>query len=569
MANIALITTVSDVYVRGPRKIAQFLNAHGHKTTLIYLPLEVSSTGLGPNCVAQIPAPVVQQVLELIESCEIVGYSAMTDYIPMVRQLAMAVEAKYPKRFQILGGVHAIQAPEWAIREPLIQAICTGEGELPFLDLANRWQKGLPLETTRGFWFKGPRGVIQNAPGDYVDLDTLPFVDLSLGYIGIGEKVEPIREEHLKAFFGTTYWTDRSRGCPFKCSYCIHSKLAEEKNNPVRWNSMKYFVAETKAVLDRYPFFNSLYFNDETFTVQSIDQIKEFSEIYRRTIDLPFSTYVDPFSATPEKLDHLFRAGLTKLKMGVQSGSKRIMTELFDRNPNFDKIVELTEFIGKKWGGKMSLPIYDFITGIPWATDSDKEDAFRTIAKFHPPFFAQVFTLAHYPGSKLFRMAVKDKIVDPMNLPQQNHAVTEPTLSNALLQLLGFVKFPSWLIEMIIQKGWAKSAYPMPRLFRFSTFFGNARKLVAQIRFEHPTLMRYSLVRACEILGRPFGFFQVRDRYDTCRKVRDEFTHGAKSPECQPGWLESQAKVLIAMEGRSQTLGQFVSGEKKADRNVA
>jgi anaerobic magnesium-protoporphyrin IX monomethyl ester cyclase len=546
---MALITMMSDIYVRGPRKLALYAELHGFEVTLVFLPMHVTYTGLGPACVSEIPKTVVDDLIELTKDCHVIGYSAMTDYMPMVRQIGQHFRKIFPDKIQLLGGVHSIQAPEYAIKEPYIDGICTGEGELPTLNFLMAVEEGKPYHETRGFHFRMPNGEVKiNCAGDYVDLDALPFVDLKAGYIALKDRIEPINEEHLKMFFGTTFWTDRSRGCPFKCAYCIHSRLAEEKNNPVRWNSMEYFVAETRYVLDQYPWMNCIYFNDETFTVQSIDKMKEFSRVYRETIGLPYSTYVDPFSATPEKMDLMYEAGLNKLKMGVQSGSKRIMSEYFDRMPNYMKIVELTRHIGKKWGHKTSLPIYDLITGIPWATKEDMEENFRNVAKFGTPFFCQVFTLAHYPGSGLFQKAVEDKIVDPENLPQQNHLATEPTLGNSLLQLIGIVRLPDSLIEFVIRKGWAASTRKVPWLFSFTNKLGILRRIAKQVRHRDPTLFPDHVVRALSRVG----FFRTRQNYEQREGARAEFLRNFK-----PVIRKHDEAILIDMRNRTSTLGNF------------
>lgn len=545
---MALITTMSDIYVRGPRKLALYAEMHGFEIKLVFLPMEVTYTGLGPHCVSEIPNQIVDQLLELTQDCHVIGFSAMTDYMPVVRQLGPIYRKKFPEKLQLLGGVHAIQAPEWAIREPYLDGICIGEGELPVLNFLMRVEEKKSFFDVRGFHFRTPDGIVKNASGDYVDLDAIPFVDLSVGWIGLKDRIERITTEHLQMFFGSTFWTDRSRGCPFKCSYCIHSRLAEEKNNPVRWNSIHYFVAETKHVLDQYPFFNSLYFNDETFTVQSLDKMTEFSEVYQKAIGLPFSTYVDPFSANPEKMDLLYQAGLNKLKMGVQSGSKRIMSEYFDRSPNYMKIVTLTQHISKKWGKKKSLPVYDLITGIPWATEEDMIDNYMTIAKFGTPFFCQVFTLAHYPGSGLFDRAVEAKIVDPENLPQQNHLATLPSLSNSMLQLIGIIQLPDFLIRWIVKLGLASSQRLTPRLFAFTNKLGVLRRIYGQVRHNDPTLFPLKAVRFLQF----FGLLSTRKEYDKRTDWRNNFIK-----DYSPPIRYSDEAVLIDMRDRKTTLGNF------------
>jgi hypothetical protein len=324
--------------------------------------------------------------------------------------------------------------------------------------------------------------------------------------------------------------------------------MAAERNNPVRWNSTEYFIAETAHVLDKYPWFNSIYFNDETFTAQSTDELRAFVNAYRSTIGLPFSAYVDPFSCSPEKADLLFAAGLAKIKMGIQSGCARLMQEYFDRSPNYRKIIELTQHISRKWAHRRSLPVYDLITSVPWATQADIDDNFRNVAQFGAPYFCQVFTLSHYPGSKLFARAAADGLVDPENLPQQNHVATEPTLSNCLLQMLGFIRPPDALINWLIDRGLASSSRRMPRLFGFTNSFGFLRRAWRQVLANDSTLMPCDLV--CSL--QRFGLLHTRPQYEKRAAARAAYLDGY-APPLRTG----HDAILIDTRERPSVVGSF------------
>ncbi|GAF93078.1 unnamed protein product, partial [marine sediment metagenome] len=57
------------------------------------------------------------------------------------------------KFFSIFGGPHCTFFPEF-IHEESVDAICRGEGEFPFLELANNLEKKKDITKIKNLWLK-------------------------------------------------------------------------------------------------------------------------------------------------------------------------------------------------------------------------------------------------------------------------------------------------------------------------------------------------------------------------------------------------------------------------------
>ncbi|TFG44778.1 MAG: hypothetical protein E4H31_03600, partial [Dehalococcoidia bacterium] len=127
----------------------------------------------------------------------------ITDAIVLSQEFKQLI----PAASLIWGGTHPSVLPEQTLIEPYIDFIAIGAGEYTLLELVEHLETGATrLEDIKGLVFKQDGKIIRNEPRPFIeDLDELPnpawhLVDVS------------------------KYWAtslNTSRGCPFKCTYCI------------------------------------------------------------------------------------------------------------------------------------------------------------------------------------------------------------------------------------------------------------------------------------------------------------------------------------------------------------
>src|SRR5205085_6226910 len=73
----------------------------------------------------------VDQIAKSLAGNDLVGFSSMTGYADLTRQVIGRLRTIDPSTFIIWGGIHPIIHPEDAIQAE-VDAICTGEGEFAF-----------------------------------------------------------------------------------------------------------------------------------------------------------------------------------------------------------------------------------------------------------------------------------------------------------------------------------------------------------------------------------------------------------------------------------------------------
>ncbi|HON57339.1 MAG TPA: cobalamin B12-binding domain-containing protein [bacterium] len=158
---------------------------------------------------------VLQRIIEL--KPDLVGFHVETVQYQEILELAREIK-KYYKVPIIFGGIHAHSAPEVVLKsdDPTVDIVCLSEGEYPLLELCNSIDKGKIDYTIKNLWFRLENGtIIKNECRPLIEnIDELPTIDKDL----FAEHI-PLKHSYLAC---------PSRGCPYKCTYCSLSFLADE-----------------------------------------------------------------------------------------------------------------------------------------------------------------------------------------------------------------------------------------------------------------------------------------------------------------------------------------------------
>jgi len=419
---VALVSLYSDIYSPGVRSISAYLRANGVETRLIFIPnLYVK------RVVEEFLSPYRPEVLEgvvgLCRDVDLVGISLMTNLFERAVQLTEQIR----KRLDVLvvwGGVHPTVRPVECLE--YADCVVVGEGEEAMLELAQNINDGLPFEEVRNVWLRTGNGIKENPIRPLVsNLDTLPAPDFENpeyfvfdpqagGFVVPDEKLlkrlhgkGPLhRQGHLN------YQTIATRGCPYDCSFCGNSALVKlyGKRNYVRRRSVGHIIDELVAVKNRYRFINRICFFDDSFFAASVSQIREFAEAYKRNVGLPLFCLGGPRTITREKLEALVDAGLSGIQMGIQTGSRRINTMVYNRDVTNLEVLRATELINS-FSEKIPLPLYDIIVDNPYETVWDGIETVKLLMQIKRPFTIQTFSLTFFPGTALYDRAKRDGLI--------------------------------------------------------------------------------------------------------------------------------------------------------------
>lgn len=145
---------------------------------------------------------------------EVVGLAVWTPNLPQARDCARQLRRWGGRDLRlVLGGPHASLEPEGTLQDLDADAVVVGEGERTIVALLAAWAAGAAAAGVEGVVWRGPAGVVREAPRALAELDALPLADRTV--------FDPQRYPHAwaaKAPHAAPIVT--TRGCPLACAHC-------------------------------------------------------------------------------------------------------------------------------------------------------------------------------------------------------------------------------------------------------------------------------------------------------------------------------------------------------------
>ncbi len=327
-------------------------------------------------------------------SCLSMDFRFTTDFLAYLRN--------YSSTPVVFGGVHTILNADSVIESPVIDFVCTGEGEASLPLLAKALKGDLPLEAVSGIWFKRNGVVTKNSPMNLTNLTTLSYPDFG--------DFDPIH--FYRPFDGKRYKMlnyEFSRGCPFSCSYCVNSALKDKYAGLGRYHRTKDIaqsITEMKYLINRYGF-NFVRFWDENFTSFSTRVLEQYAEAYLSEVALPFLIWARVETITEAKVKILKDMGCRTFAMGIESGNQRIRQQVMNRKMSNETIVARINLV-KSYGMRTST--YNII-GLPSETRANIFETIELNRQANPDSFS-VSILEPYKGTPIRKMC-EDAGLDP------------------------------------------------------------------------------------------------------------------------------------------------------------
>ena len=145
------------------------------------------------------------------------------------------------------------------------------------------------------------------------------------------------------------------------------------------------------------------------------EQIKEFCDGYKEHINLPLTvTGITPATLRRDKLALLVDAGVSFIRMGLQSGNESVKKQ-YKRNYS-NKKIESSAAIINEFKDKIGPPQYDIILDNPWETDESLAESLMFLTKLPSPYRFGFYSLTFYPGTELYDRAKEEGIIkDDLN----------------------------------------------------------------------------------------------------------------------------------------------------------
>jgi anaerobic magnesium-protoporphyrin IX monomethyl ester cyclase len=335
---------------------------------------------------------------------DVIGFSMVEPTLNLARRLLRCAKGLIKKNGikVAMGGVHAVLSPETLENDKIIDYISISEGEVAFVELCRRIEKGLDVKDMTGFWINDNGSWIKNQRAPLVDINILPGLDLSI-----------FSEAYLnKPIMGRNFRTisiETTRGCPYHCSYCADRTLTEVFKPSGSWyrqKTMRRLEAEFKESITTYnPEF--IYIMSESFLSGSLKRVMDFADIYRK-FSIPFWFNTRPEDITEDKARLIKEIGCKRISIGLEHGNENYRRKYMYRNYSNSTFKRACSILTDH---DISFSV-NLIIGVPFDTRERIFEAVDLLREVKPQGVSTCI-FNPYHGSDLRNVALKEKMIEP------------------------------------------------------------------------------------------------------------------------------------------------------------
>jgi len=284
----------------------------------------------------------------------------------------------------IVGGIQVHGCDDFILNNSRADIVVIGESEHILPDLIHQIYKGNNFNKFPSIKYKYNNSIIGQGDISIVEnISNLPFPKYDSF-----DMDEYIKNNYHNVAGKRTIDFICSRGCPYKCSYCINSK----KPVKVRYRSIDNILAEIRYLKENYKI-DDFSFADEIFTINK-NKALEICEALK-TENITWITSVRADGINEQLLSAMKNSGCRLLLIGYESGSEKILKTM-NKRANMNDYNESIKLLRK----------YDmnffpnFMIGMPGETEEtiqETEDFCINNGLIFGPSYVTPF-----PGTKLY-----------------------------------------------------------------------------------------------------------------------------------------------------------------------
>ncbi|MDD6201343.1 MAG: B12-binding domain-containing radical SAM protein [Lachnospiraceae bacterium] len=289
---------------------------------------------------------------------------AFSCYIWNIRLVEELMEELHQIREDLpiwLGGPEvSFHTREMFTRFPYLTGIMVGEGEKTFAQLLQAYCDDSPLlmeDLEKIAGIATVNGLTKER--ECMDLNEIPFF-----------------YEDLSDFENRIIYYESSRGCPFRCKYCLSS--IEKK---LRFRNVETVKRELQVFLDaKVP---QVKFIDRTFNANhehAMEIWRYIKENDNNVTNFHFEISADLLREEEIALLQTMRPGLVQLEIGVQSTNAKTIAAI-NRTTDLTKLGRAVAKLGEKENIHRHL---DLIAGLPYEDYESFHQSFNDVYNMHP-----------------------------------------------------------------------------------------------------------------------------------------------------------------------------------------
>jgi radical SAM superfamily enzyme YgiQ (UPF0313 family) len=298
------------------------------------------------------------------------------------------------------GSLATVLASEIALKEN-VDAVCYGEGEIPFLHLVDSENVMPCVRQSSAFVTKDTVAAGMKPRNMYVEnLDTIPPIDFR--YVNLSNFNLPKQKGTV---YTKTFSSDMvsriiyvSRGCPYDCNFCsgfnVHGKR-------VRFASIERIIQDVRSMITDDGL-TDLYVCDDAFLIEK----KRAKAILREFVKLKINVYFPALlmrNIDDETAELLSLLGNTFQYTSMESGSDHVLKHLIKKPLTKDEAKRAVESLRKHGISVLT----NIVVGSPGETDEHRRE---TLATLYDIGFSWVFFMIALPvpGSRLYEECTKN-----------------------------------------------------------------------------------------------------------------------------------------------------------------
>ena len=301
---------------------------------------------------------------------EVIGFSCYIWNWKQIREILAELPKILPDTEIWLGGPEVTYDGSGLLKEfPQVTGIMVGEGEVTFREVLEQYLR--EAETARQSEQHEPDSTEQQAAdrmgtvaGKSVEerFGQIPGLCLASGYTAPRDLTDlttlPFLYENMEPFTNRIIYYETSRGCPYRCSYCLSSI-----DKKVRLRDISVVKKELQFFLDQNV--KQVKFIDRTFNCDHKHAMEIWQYIYEHdngVTNFHFEISADILREEEIALLNRFRPGLAQLEIGVQSTNPETIRAIH-RAMDVERLEKIVAAIHR---GQNIHQHLDLIAGLPY-----------------------------------------------------------------------------------------------------------------------------------------------------------------------------------------------------------